>query len=92
MWNVPLIKDENSWPQRKIYSSVYEDEEDEEDDENNDADTKEEGVEAEEEGDRNDTTYMPVITADRMIIEDPIRKPIASNPVDRKKSNKDSDL
>ena len=35
---------------------------------------------------------MPVITADSMIIEDPIRKPIASNPVNRKKGNKDSDL
>ena len=92
LWNVPLIKDKNGWPQRKIYSSVYEDEEDEEDDENDDADTKEEGVEAEEEGDRNDTNYMPVITADSMTIEDPIRKPIASNPVIRKKGNKDSDL
>ena len=92
MWNVPLIKDENSWPQRKIYSSVYEDEEDEEDDEKDDADTKEEGVEAEEEGDRNDTNYIPVITADSMIIEDPTRKPIASNIVNRKKDNEDSDL
>ena len=92
LWNVPLIKDENGWPQRKIYSSVYEDEEDEEDDEKDDADTKEEGVEAEEEGDRIDTTYMPVITDDNMIIEDPIRKPIASNTVNRKKGNEDSDL
>ena len=55
------------------------------------ANTEEEEVEAGPEGDRNETANMPVITADSMIIEDPIKKPMASNPVNRKKGNRDSD-
>ena len=47
---------------------VYEKEEDKEGDENDDTDTEEEGVKAEGEGVRNDTTYMPVATDENMIV------------------------
>ena len=33
---------------------------------------------------------MPVIAANSMVIDDPIEKPMASNPVNRKKGNRDS--
>ena len=54
------------------------------------ANNEEEEVEAGPEGEIKDTANMPATTANSMVIDDPIEKPIASNPVNRKKGNRDS--